>query len=247
MQFYPESVPIVGAIVVAVVRRIGDTAVYCTLPAYRDHEVMLPTSEINVRRGRRVCDYVRVGQQIIVTVLRDDGDKLDVSLKQVRDVERDAATEAHARAAKIALIVRSACHQDTERVAAMYRDTIWPIGDPNDVWTLFEEVKAIGTGSGEECDGKSTMGLPHELVTAIHNKMPEATYTATADVMIRAALYPDGAARVAAILTSLATEHEGVEVFVVAPPKYRLTATDSTKARADARLAAAVATVPTPC
>lgn len=240
MQFYPESIPGVGSTVVAMVRRIGDTAVYCTLPAYKDHEVMLPTSEINVRRGRRVSDYVRVGQQIVVTVLRDDGDKLDVSLKQVRDVEREAATEAHARAARVALIVRSACDQDTERVIAMYRDTIWPIGDLNDVWTLFEEVKAA-------TPGEERMGLPTGLVVAIHTKMPTASYTASADVTIRAALYPDGAARVAAILTRLATEHEGVEVFVVAPPKYRLTVTDSTKARADARLAAAVATVPTPC
>jgi translation initiation factor 2 alpha subunit (eIF-2alpha) len=239
MQFYPEPIPSIGSLVVATVQRIADTAVYCTLPAYRDHEVMLPTSEINVRRGRRVCDYVRVGQQIVVAVVRDDGDKLDVSLKQVREAERDAALEAHARAAKIALIVRSACGQDdSERVAAMYRDTIWPAGDTDTVYALFEEVKAGGPVVG---------GLPAELAVAIHNKMPAATYTSSADVTIRAALYPDGAARVAATLTRLASEHEGVEVFVVAPPKYRLTATDSTKARADARLAAAIATVPAPC
>jgi translation initiation factor 2 alpha subunit (eIF-2alpha) len=120
----------------------------------------------------------------------------------------------------------------------MYRDTIWPAGDVDTVWALFEEVKAGGPAIG---------GLPEELVVAIHNKMPTVTYTASADVTIRAALYPDGVTRVAAALTRLASEHDGVEVFVVAPPKYRLTATDSTKARADARLAAAIATVPTPC
>jgi translation initiation factor 2 alpha subunit (eIF-2alpha) len=236
MQFYPEPTPAIGSLVVATVQRIADTAVYCTLPAYRNHEVMLPTSEINVRRGRRVCDYVRVGQQIVVAVVRDDGDKLDVSLKQVREAERDAVLEAHARAAKIALIVRSACGQDDPgRVAAMYRDTIWPIGDTDTVYALFEEVKAGGPVVG---------GLPAELAVAIHNKMPAATYTTSADVTIRAALYPDGSQRVSATLTRLASE---VEVFVVAPPKYRLTATDSTKARADARLAAAIATVPAPC
>jgi translation initiation factor 2 alpha subunit (eIF-2alpha) len=173
-------------------------------------------------------------------VVRDDGDKLDVSLKQVREAERDAALEAHARAAKIALIVRSACgpNQDPGLVAAMYRDTIWPAGDTDTVYALFEEVKAGGPAVG---------GLPAELAVAIHNKMPAASYTASADVTIRAAMYPDGATRVAAILTRLASEHDGVEVFVVAPPKYRLTATGSTKARADARLAAAVESVPTPC
>lgn len=241
MQFYPESLPAIGDIVVAIVRRLEETAVYCTLPAYLDYEVMLPTSEINVRRGRRVSDYVRVGQTIVVTVLRDDGDKLDVSLKQVREAETAAATERHMRDSKIALIVRSACGQNNERVSAMYRDIIWPLGQTSTaVWELFEEVKAEGSH-------QTPHPLPAELVTAILNKMPTASYTASADVTIRFALYHDGAARVSAALTRLAAEHPGVEVFVVAPPKYRLTATDVTQARANARLAAAVSAVPTAC
>ena len=232
---YAEPLPAVGDIVVATVQRIGDTAVYCTLPAYREFEVMLPTSEINVRRGRRVGDYVRVGQTIAVSVLRDDGDKLDVSLKQVREAERDAALAKHTKDLKIALIVRTACGLDEERTGAMYRDVIWPRSAEEDLYTLFEEVKAAGP--------VADVSLPAELVAAIHAKMPEASYTASADVTIRFAPFHDGAARVAATLTELAGR-EGVEVFVVAPPKYRLTATDKTQARAEARLAAAVAAVP---
>jgi translation initiation factor 2 alpha subunit (eIF-2alpha) len=236
MQLYPDAIPAVGSTVVATVTRIGDTAVYCTLPAYRDHEVMLPTSEINVRRGRRVGDYVRVGQQIVVAVIRDDGDKLDVSLKQIREAERDAALHKHAQDTKVALIVRTACGLDEGRAAAMYRDVIWPLSAQTDVYTLFEEIKA----------GAASDDLPAELVAAIHAKMPEATYMASTEVTIRFAPFHDGAARVAATLTELAGR-EGVEVYVVAPPKYRLTATDKTQARADARLAAVVSAVPVAC
>jgi translation initiation factor 2 alpha subunit (eIF-2alpha) len=239
LQMYANPLPAIGDVVVATVQRIGDTAVYCTMPAYRDFEVMLPTSEINVRRGRRVGDYVRVGQLIAVAVIRDGGDKLDVSLKQIREVERDAALAKHTKDLKIGLIVRTACGLDEERVAAMYRGLIWPLtAETGDLYSLFEEIKAAGSGA-------DPMGwaLPAELVTAVHAKMPEATYTASAEVSIRFAPYHDGAARVAATLTDLA-KREGVEVFVVAPPKYRLTSTDKTQARADARLAAAVAAVP---
>jgi translation initiation factor 2 alpha subunit (eIF-2alpha) len=238
LQMYANPLPAIGEVVVATVQRIGDTAVYCTMPAYRDFEVMLPTSEINVRRGRRVIDYVRVGQVIAVSVIRDDGDKLDVSLKQVREAERDAALAKHTKDLKIALIVRTACGLDEERVAAMYRDLIWPRSAEENLYTLFEEIKAAGPDAD-----MTVWALPAELVTAVHAKMPEATYTASADVTIRFAPFHDGAARVAAALTELA-KREGVEVFVVAPPKYRLTATDKTQARADARLAAAVAAVP---
>lgn len=240
LQMYAEPLPEVGDIVVATVQRIGDTAVYCTLPAYQEFEVMLPTSEINVRRGRRVGDYVRVGQMIAVSVLRDDGDKLDVSLKQVREAERDAALAKHVKDVKIALIVRTACGLDEERANTMYRDVIWPRSAEEDLYTLFEEVKAAGPDSDVGSD------LPAELVAAIHAKMPEASYTASADVTIRFAPFHDGAARVAATLTELAARPR-IEVFVIAPPKYRLTATDKTQARADARLAAAVAAVPVAC
>jgi len=246
LQMYVEPLPAVGDVVVATVQRIGDTAVYCTLPAYRDFEVMLPTSEINVRRGRRVTDYVRVGQLIVVNVLRDDGDKLDVSLKQVREAERDAALERHAQDVKIALIVRTACGLDEERATTMYRDVIWPrsadeVNNDSSLYRLFEEIKAAGPDADS-----SRWILPSELVAAIHAKMPEATYTASADVTIRFAPFHDGALRVAAVLTELAGR-EGIDVVVVAPPKYRLTATDKTQARAEARLAAAVAAVPPAC
>jgi len=203
----------------------------------------LPTSEINVRRGRRVTDYVRVGQMIAVAVIRDDGDKLDVSLKQVREAERDMTLAKHAEDVKIALIVRTACGLDEERTGAMYRDVIWPrsadeVNNSSTLYRLFEEIKAAGPDADSSC-----WILPAELVAAIHAKMPEATYTASTEVTIRYAPFHDGAARVAAALTELA-QRDGIDVVIVAPPKYRLTATDKTQARADARLAAAVAAVP---
>jgi translation initiation factor 2 alpha subunit (eIF-2alpha) len=94
-------------------------------------------------------------------------------------------------------------------------------------------------------DGAATT-LPEALLTAIKAKMPPTTYTADREVMLRFGAYHDGLARLRAALAALAAK-EGVEVFLVAPPKYRVVARDRTPVRAASRLAAACEGLPTPC
>jgi len=244
--FYAVRTPAVGEVVIATVQQIKDVAVYATLPAYGDCEVMLPTSEINVRRGKRVGDYVRVGQDIAVAIIRDDGNKFDVSLKQVREVERGAAMEKYHRDSKIALLVRTAATDPTVSVETLYRDVVWPLmewiaqqedeGRSHDVLAVFEVVR----GGGE-----SPILIPPALHAAIMQKLPAPTWREEAEFMMRFGTFHDGAARVAATLTRL-SQMPGIEVHVVAPPKYRLVATATTKAEATALLAAAQATIPDP-
>lgn len=217
----------------ATVRSISDVAVYCTLPAYGDMEVLLPTSEINVRKHRKVADYVRVGQQMPVQVIRVEPGRVDVSLKQVRAHEAAATTDQFHHDARVNLVVRTAAAQSPEKVRELYEQHIWPLEDP---YALMEEIRAGGDAGA----------LPAELVAAVMAKFPEASYTATEDVMLRFGTFHDGAARLTAALQTLA-EREGIQVLVVAPPTYRLVATDKTPARAAARLAAARAAVPAVC
>lgn len=260
--FYPERIPAVGNIVIADVQRIRDEAVYCTLPAYGDMEVMLPTSEINVKRHKRVTDYVRVGQQIAVNVMRDEGKYMDVSMKQVRDSETKEALDQFHRDSRVNLIVRSAAGQDAAAAEALYRDVVWPLVSEAmddervvDAYEFFEELRAADEVIvGEEPTASSAtrvvvalpVPIPPALMEAIRARIPMPTHTAEREVMIRQGTYHDGAARVAAILDSLATT-EGIQVIVVAPPKYRIVATERTKAIATARLDAALAGVPDLC
>jgi translation initiation factor 2 alpha subunit (eIF-2alpha) len=245
--FYATRTPAVGETVVATVQQIKDVAVYATLPAYGDCEVMLPTSEINVRRGKRVSDYVRVGQDIAVAVIRDEGDKFDVSMKQVREVERDAIMEKYHRDSKVALLVRTAATDPTVSVDALYRDVVWPLIEwleeeqededgPHDVLAVFEAVRG---------GDAAPVAIPPALHAAIMQKLPAPTWREEAEFMMRFGTFHDGAARVAATLTRL-SQMPGIEVHVVAPPKYRLVATATTKAEAAALLAAAQATIPDP-
>jgi translation initiation factor 2 subunit 1 len=234
--FYAQERPKPGDIVVATVTSVGDVAVYGFLPAYGSLEVMLPTSEIYVAKRRRVGDYVHVGQTVVVEVIRCSPEGLvDVSLKKVAEREREEVLARFHRDQKVNLIVRTAAGQDPTAVTTLYRDVVWTLGE--DPYAVFEEVRAGGAVAAT---------LPPALVSAVNQKMPEATYTKSEEVMLRFGPYHDGVVRLNEALQRLSAL-ESIQVVVVGAPKFRLTATDKTPARAAARLAAAIALVPVPC
>lgn len=241
-RFYRAELPVFDEAVAAEIAKIDDTAVYCTLPAYAGMEAMLPTTEVGVKRGKRVVDYVRVGQLLALSVIRVEGGKVDVSLKQCRAEEGKTALERYHRDARVDLIVRTAAGQDPVQTTALYRDVVWPLRDAEeDVYTLFEETRVALEDSAPTRPEFSVT-----LLAAIKAKMPPATYTADREIMLRFGTFHDGVARLRAALSAIATK-EGIEVFLVAPPKYRVVARDRTPARAAARLAVACEGVPTPC
>jgi len=227
--------PVEGEIVIADVKNITDVAVYCSLVAYGDIEAMLPTSEINVKRHRRVTDYIKVGQLIPCAVLRIAGTKIDISVKQCRADEGVVALDKYHRDARINLIVRTAADQEVEAARELYRSVVWPLAD---AYATFQEVRAQAASDESQ--------LPPLLVAAIQAKMPLTTYNAEKEIMLRFGPFHDGAARLQAALVALAAL-ENIVVYTVAAPKFRVVATDKTEARAAARLEAAIAGLPKAC
>lgn len=248
-QFYPEALPPVGTIVVATAIRVTDTAAYCTLPAYRDAEAMIPASEIHIKRHRRITDYVKEGQTVVAQVLRHD--PMDLSMKIIRETEREAAMVAHGRDSKIHQIARAAAAGSVARLDTLLREVIWPHGfrvateeeetPPYDGEAVIAWMRAIRGGEPGAADG-----VPAELVSAIMTGLPEPIVTQTKDVTLRFGAFHDGVGRLNALLTELAAM-PGLTVLVTAPPKYQLVATAPNSAAAAALLAAASALLPTPC
>jgi translation initiation factor 2 alpha subunit (eIF-2alpha) len=224
--FYPERIPAVGTLVVAnvTVIREEDAFVLCELPAYGNLEVLLTTSEIAVKRKSKLRDYVRVGQQLVVTVIRYIDEKMDVSLKQIHADEAKRVLEKFHRDAKVNLIVRTAAELDPLVTERLYREWVWNV-DVEDQYARFEEIRANLEDSDEET-------LPPELIAVLRTKMPLVPQSVHADIQLLF-LTSDGSARLSAELRRLAAM---VTVIVVAAPKYRLVATDVTRARAQARL-----------
>lgn len=241
-RFYRAELPAVNEVVAADITNIDDTAVYCTLPAYAGIEAMLPTTEVGVKRGKRVVDYVRVGQLLALSVIRVEGGNIDVSLKQCRAEEGRVALERYHRDARVDLIVRTAAAQDPAQTASLYGEVVWPLHDEGvDVYEQFEEARiALEDGTATRPEFSAT------LLAAIKAKMPPTSYSADREITLRFGTFHDGVARLRAALATIAAI-DAVEVFLVAPPKYRVVAKDRTPARAAARLAAACERLPIPC
>jgi translation initiation factor 2 alpha subunit (eIF-2alpha) len=227
-----------GDIIIANVKEIRDVAVYGTLPAYGDLEFMMPTSEINVRRGKRVADYVRVGENIVTQVISVTGGKIDTSMKLVREEEKTDAMERYHKSCRVFNIVRCALGlvATEEDIKQVYEAHLWPLVD-DELFSLFESIRA-GAQPPDE--------FPAAVVAEIMARMPAPVFTASAERMIRFGHLHDGIARLNAELKRLAGS-EGIQVHVVAPPKYRIMATAGTQEEANNRLAAALTPIPAPC
>lgn len=250
-QFYPLALPPIGAIIIAEIFRVTDTAAYCSLPAYKDMEAMIPASEIHIKRHRRITDYVKEGQTVVAQVLRHD--PMDLSMKIVREAERDAAMSAYGRDGKIHLIARTAAAGSAERLETILREEIWPRGflsesitdddddPPYDGEQVMAWMRAIRGGEPSAADGVSA-----PLVAAIMSHLPEPIVTQTKEVTLRFGAFHDGATRLNLLLTEL-TAIPGLSVIVTAPPKYQLVATASNEAATTTILASAIARLPVAC
>ena len=255
-QFYPEALPPVGTIVIATIARITDTAVYCKVPAYRDAGAMIPLSEIYIKRHKRVSDYVKEDQTVVAQVLRHD--PMDLSMKIVREAEREAAIAAYGRDSKIHQIARVAAEGSATHLDELLRGHIWTRGCLSDSSTrgclsdsggddtyngeaVMTWMRAIRGGEPGAADG-----VPVSLFNAIMTGLPEPIVTATKEVILRFGAFHDGIARLNAALGELSTI-PGLSVVVSAPPKYQLVATGPSATAANAILAAAMTRIPAAC
>jgi translation initiation factor 2 alpha subunit (eIF-2alpha) len=253
-QFYPEALPPVGKIIIATIVRITDTAVYCELPAYRDATAMIPLSEIYIKRHKRVSDYVKEGQTVVAQVLRHD--PMDLSMKIVREAEREAALAAHGRDSKIHQIARVAAEGSATHLDELLRGHVWPRGCLSDSSTRGFEKDSGGddTYNGEAVmawmqavrGGERVAGIPVSLLNAIMTGLPEPIVSITKEVVLRFGTFHDGVARLNALLGELAAI-PGLSVVVSAPPKYQLVATGPSATAANAILAVAMERIPAAC
>ena len=230
-HLYPKEVPALNDIVIADIQSIQENAVYARLPAYGGLEVMLPASEINVRKHRRISDYVRIGELTPLQVIRIQGSNIDVSLKAVAATEKASALDEYHRRLRVDQVLRTAAAYDPVALRTLYETEVWsfPLAD---VWTRFEEIRAAGSADTP-------------LEKAVQQRFPLATYTAEKEIIVRFGLDPDGVSALSAELRRIAGLTD-ITVIVIAPPRYRLVATGQTKARADAILAEAISTLKAP-
>jgi translation initiation factor 2 alpha subunit (eIF-2alpha) len=140
IPFYTSPTPSLEEIVVAEVEDFNDIRVNLFLVEYGRAKAFLPTSEINVKRGRRVRDYIKVGQEIAVQVIRISGENIDVSMKIVKEEEKKEAFDRYHRALRVHKVIGSACNYKYDAVIEKYNFLRAHYSDV-DLYKLFEMVK----------------------------------------------------------------------------------------------------------
>jgi translation initiation factor 2 subunit 1 len=82
--------PEVGELVVTSVKDIKGYGAYVTLDEYQNKEGLLHISEISSRWVRNIRNHVRVGQKVVLQVLRVDQSRgqVDLSFRRVTGDER---------------------------------------------------------------------------------------------------------------------------------------------------------------
>jgi translation initiation factor 2 subunit 1 len=245
-RLYPEH----GEILIAEVVSYTDDVVHCVLPMYGRIQAILPTRHINIRRGKKVKDYVKVGEKIVASVYEihtsvdEDGQEkreIDLSIKSIKDMDQSLTKTLYNRALKVHQILCSAGKFNKDTVLEYYElvrskkgilidqkkteesKTIWNDIE-NDDYSYFQDILVGKREAPNE-----------EIKNAIDMRMDMPSYTVEKEIRLNT-IDPNGVKVITDRLNAYVSK-EGTKVYIVAPPVYRITATGRTKEEAEAILA----------
>lgn len=218
IPFYLCQTPALDSYVIAHVLDFTDVVVNVVLPEYCDAPAIIPTSEIKVKRGRRVADYVKKGQEVVAQVIRvDEEGRLDLSMKVVTKEDEASTKERYAKAQKVHSIICSAANYSIPDALELYvqcREV------QEDLYELFEQILVGDKEAPSET-----------LLQAIQKRINLPSYTCEKEIVIRNINATDTANQ----LTKLV--ERGFKVYLTAPPKYKISITMPSRLKAEALLA----------
>jgi translation initiation factor 2 subunit 1 len=116
--------PEVGELVVTSVKDIKGYGAYVTLDEYQNKEGLLHISEISSRWVRNIRNHVRVGQKVVLQVLRVDQSRgqVDLSLRRVTGDERRKKIELWKKAKRAETLLHSAAANLGRDVEELYNE-----------------------------------------------------------------------------------------------------------------------------
>lgn len=240
IRLLEQASPVSDELVVAEVLSFTDELVNCSLLMYNKLPAILPTRHINIRRGRRVKDYVKVGQILVASVYsinmieKEDGlqvQQIDLSIKSIQEDEKTKTMEQYHRACKVHQIICAAANYKRTAVDYLYtelRSTVKPIQEDQPDYDLYAYLQDILVGD-QPCENEP-------LCKAIQQRMEMPSHTVSKDYHFQTS-DPNGVKLITERLNHIAAQ-PGIKVFVVASPHYRITATAASKRIAEQLLAA---------
>jgi translation initiation factor 2 alpha subunit (eIF-2alpha) len=239
IQLIDKIAPESDELVIAQVTQFTNEVVHCSLPMYNNHPAILPTRHMNIRRGRKVKDYVKVGQILVASIYtihmaeKEDGtpvQQIDLSIKSIPEADKESTMNMYHRACKVHQIICGAGGYNRQAVDELYTQirtivrTIQQEQTDYDCYRWFEQILV-----GEQPCINDT------LLKVIQQKIEMPSVTVEKEVRFQTNT-PNGVQDIMDRLTRISSQ-AGVKVFVIAPPLYRITATAPTKINAEELLA----------
>jgi translation initiation factor 2 subunit 1 len=223
IPYYTSKTPSMDSLVIADVYEFNDVIVNCTLPEFCGMEAILPTTEIKVKRGKAVRNYIKKGQQIVAQVIRiDELGRVDLSLKAVRADEEEAVLDKYHKTLKVLQAIATASNYNYDKTIELHSITHDQAREYESPYQYLEACLV----------GEDTAPSP-EIQQAIQKRFVMPSYTCEKEVSLRFS-EPNGVELITKQLNTWC--EKDIQVFVLSPPKYKLVATANSKVKAQAIL-----------
>jgi len=245
MAFRKSEWPDMGDLVIATVVRITDYGAYAKLDEY-GKEGLLHISEISSSLVRNIRDFVREGQKVVLKVLRVDVEKrhVDLSLRRVTKREKKEKILSWKKDRKADSLLRSASEKLNIPLEEVYEKAGTLIEKEfGDLHEGLEKTAKEGAGV------LLKLGVPEDVAVALEEIAKEKIRIPTVKIKGMLELRctkPNGVALIKEALLSAQKigelEKTRVQIYVVAPPGYRIVVSAGDYKRAEVVLEKATET-----
>jgi len=245
MEFRKTGWPEVGDLVIATVKQITDYGAYVTLDEY-SKEGLLHISEVSSSWVRNIRSFIREGQKVVLKVLRVDTEKghVDLSLRRVTRGERKEKILSWKKERKADTLLRTASEKLKIPSEEFYK-RIQPLLEKGLEETHDELERAAREGVGVLIKG----GIPEDIAIILEEVAKEKIkipMVRVKGILNLQCIKPNGIVAIREVLLGtqkIQLKNAKIQVYVVAPPKYRIVVSAEDYKEAEKILEKAVNTV----
>lgn len=220
-----KELPDANEVVVATVKEVFDYGAYVELDEYKGMRAYLPWSEVATKWVKDINEVLKVGQKIVVKVIRVNKQKnyIDVSLKRVYDSEKKKKMQWYKRNQRAEKILEIVAQRLNKTLDDAYKEAGWPLEDYyGDIYSGLENAVLSGPESLKIAGVKEEWIQPLYEEALKHIRVKKIKISGTATVR---SFEPNGIEIVRSILLSF-KEHDAadssVNVYTIGAPRYKI-------------------------
>lgn len=206
-----KQFPEVEELILVTIDRIIGTSVFVKMDEYNNKEGVINFSEVAPGRIRNIRDYIKIGQKIVVKVLRVDESKnhIDLSLRRVTLKERKEIAEKHRKQKDFFVMLN---------FALIDKNKLNLIKQKSKEFSLDEFLDALDK---RDKGFFAQVGISHDEIKKVFEVLDEKIKNKRVDVRAKFSLkceLPEGIERIKRVLNSISLN--GLTITYLGAPNY---------------------------